>query len=97
MQIGVHDADFPDTERVKVRDTTGYVQVSINPYLLMALYKAMNTEKRNEMVTLFIDSNNSCLKEGPQKTQHPLSAILVEHADRSGVLMPMRSLKKGSK
>lgn len=93
VTINVCDVEFPDTERVKVRDTKGYVQVSFNPHILMALYKAMNTEKKDETVTLFIDPYNSCVKGDSKGT---LSAIVVEHADRAGVLMPIRKQAKGS-
>ena len=84
--------DYPDTERVKVKNLKGYTQVSFNPHLLMALYKAMNVEKRNEMITLFIDADNSCVTE--KNHQGTLSAIHVEHGDLTGVLMPMRRDKK---
>lgn len=68
---------FPQYQQVKPKLSGEEYCVSFNPNLLMDLYKALNSEKRNECVTLIL--------------RNPIDPIVVDHGGQRGVLMPMRS------
>ncbi len=80
------DGEFPNTDSVAHLSLDAgprSFEVCLNPELLLNLYKAMNSEKRDQLTTLSFDPTN------------PMSPILVEHGGVKGLLMPMRNLKKG--
>jgi DNA polymerase III sliding clamp (beta) subunit (PCNA family) len=77
------DGEFPNTSHLSLEEGTRTFTLALNPELLMLLFKSMNSEKRDKLVTISVDPAN------------PMAPLLVSHGDLKGVLMPMRINKKG--
>jgi len=73
---------FPDTSRIMAEDKARPFKICINPQLLLALYKAMNSEKSDRGITLMLDTDGSAI-----------NSIKVVHGNCEGMLMPMRGDK----
>ena len=73
--------DYPKTDAVipVVKNDDDYYNVSINPSLLIKLYKSMNGDSRRQSVTLKVKKDNE------------FAPILVESGKNNlGIIMPLR-------